>query len=176
MSGALAAHISTFSAQKEMFRRSCSAHQYILCAEQHVPALLQRTSAHTLRRTTCSGALAAHISTYSAQNNMFRRSCSAHENILCAEQREISHVLCIPAMRSGVPESNVPALQAVFLCAAHAAAARSTLMYGGAEGHATVGRMNARRALREHKAKQDHKKPWFSNFFSPSPPSRARAR
>jgi hypothetical protein len=79
-------------------------------------------------------------------------------------------------MRSGVPESNVPALQAVFLCAAHAAAARSTLMYGGAEGHATVGRMNARRALREHKAKQDHKKPWFSNFCSVFFPARARAR
>jgi hypothetical protein len=72
--------------QNNMFRRCCSAHQHILCAEQHVPALLQRTSAHSLRRTTCSGAVAARISTFSAQNNTFRRSCSAHPHILCAEQ------------------------------------------------------------------------------------------
>jgi len=161
-----------------MFPRSCSARQHILCAEQHVelPALVQRASEHSLRRTTSSGARSAHISTFSAQNKMFRRSCSARQHILSAEQREITHVLCIPLSRSGVPELDSSPPRRGFLCAAHAAAARSTLMYGGAEGHATVGRMNARRALREHTTKQDHKKPWFSNFFSLFFSSRARAR
>ena len=49
-SGARAAHISTLSQQNRMSRRSCSAQQHILCAEKDVPALLQRTSANSLRR------------------------------------------------------------------------------------------------------------------------------
>ena len=49
------------------FRRSCSAHQHIISAEQDVPALLQRTAAHSLRRKRCSGTLAAHIRKFSAQ-------------------------------------------------------------------------------------------------------------
>ena len=60
-SGARAAHISTLSPQNRMSRRSCSAQQHILCAEQYVQAVLQHTSAHSLRRTRCSGARAAHI-------------------------------------------------------------------------------------------------------------------
>ena len=59
--------------------RAASSHQHILSAEHDIPALLQRTAAHSLRRTICSGGLAAHISTFSAQNKMFWRSCSAHQ-------------------------------------------------------------------------------------------------